>query len=125
MTCKQLAIKQHRTAHARAQGEQQHITNSAGGPEPVLTDQGAVGVISQGHRTLQQGLEPIGQGHIQPTRQIYGIARHPAGLVARPGVSHPNPIGKPLGIKLLHRRHNRRCHGTWHRWLGRGHLQLG
>ena len=98
MTCKQLAIKQHRSAHARAQGEQQDIANSAGRPEPVLTEQGAVAIIGQGHRALQQGLEPIGQGHIQPTRQVYGDARHPAGLVTRPRMAHPNSIGKPLRI---------------------------
>ena len=98
MTCKQLAIEQHRTAHARAQGEQQDIANSPGCPAPVLTDQGAVSVIGQCHRALQQGLEPIGQGHIQPTWQVYGDARHPAGLVAGPGVADPNPIGQPLRI---------------------------
>lgn len=79
MTCKQLAIKQHRSAHARAQGEQQDIANSAGRPEPVLTEQGAVAIIGQGHRALQQGSSQLAKGtSSQPGRFMAMRATRPA-----------------------------------------------
>ena len=40
-------------------------------------------------------------------------------------MAYPHPIGQVLGVKLLHRLHNRRGHGPWQRRLGRGHLKAG
>jgi hypothetical protein len=64
----------------------------------MLANQGAIGIIGGGHPSIELGLEPISQGHIQPTGQVDGHAGNATPAIAGARMANAHPGSQPIGI---------------------------
>ena len=120
----QLPPQQQSTPHPRSQGQQQHIGGAPGRTALQFGDGGTVGVVGAGHLPPQQGLQPGGQGHIPPARQVDRQLGQASAAVGRTGMADAHPIGQSIGIQLRDGVGDGRGHRPRHRRLGSGQLQL-